>query len=189
MSVPEYMVRVRPIGVSILSVLHAIGGIMAAAFGVVFPFIVYKQPKFQEALVTLGIPLPLLVVGILILAFLGIASGVGMWIGVRWGWYLGSFYYMYSLVRSLSAILTVRLTLAQMPLAEAAAMTRDPQHYYLKFGVRAFIAALIFLYFFKNNVLEYFALKDLARWKVVAAEFGICMAIAVAFTVWGAIAP
>jgi hypothetical protein len=85
----------------------------------------------------------------LFLAILAIASGVGMWTGAKWGWYLGSFYYMYSVIRCIFAIVNVYLLFDQLPADEVTAMSRGPAYHYFKFGGRAVIHALIFLYFFK----------------------------------------
>lgn len=180
MSLPEYMAPSRPLGIAILSVLHCIGGVILAVLAVAFPVFAAKEPELREVLSSIGVPFPLLIVGIVVLVALTLGSGIGMWIGAKWGWYLGSFYYVYSVIRSILAIYNTHLLFETLPPDEVAAMPRGIEFYYFKFGFRAVVHALIYLYFFKVNVLEYFGLKEISRWKVVVIESGICVAIAVA---------
>ncbi len=93
----------RPVGVSILAVLHFIGGILL--FGVQF-LMFANLNAMEESLRTIGIPPALLIVAVMFLAALAIASGVGMWIGTKWGWWLAAFYYVYSIFRNASALLS-----------------------------------------------------------------------------------
>jgi hypothetical protein len=190
MSLPDYMVAARsarPLGISILSVLHFLGGVVLLILAAAFPILTANKPEIAEGMAAVGIPLPLLIAGIVFLAVLAIGSGIGMWIGAKWGWYLGSFYYMYSVVRNILAFLNVYLLVDQMPAAEVAAMTRGPEYHYFKFGGRVVIHALIFLYFFKGNVVEHFGLKDTSGWKVLLIEFGICVGIVAAISLWSSV--
>ncbi|MEX2309687.1 MAG: hypothetical protein WD738_19095 [Pirellulales bacterium] len=192
MSLPDYMISARmqrPLGIAILSVLHFIGGVGLVVLTVAFPIIASRKPEVAEGMAAIGLPLPLLVAGMLFIAVLAIGSAVGMWKGAKWGWYLGSFYYVYSIVRNLSAIVSVYLLFDQMPVEEVAAMQRGPEYHFWKFGLRTVVHALIFLYFFKENVLEYFGLRDVNRLKVVLIEFGICIGTAVAVSLWNLSTP
>ena len=185
MSTTDYITPPRPLGISILSILHFVGGVALAVLAAVLPMIAAGQPEIAETLATIGLPLPLLIAGIFFLAALAIGSAVGMWIGARWGWYLGSFYYVYSIIRNLLAIVTVYYLAAELK-AEDFGASRGPDYHYFKFGVRALIHALIYIYFFKSNVLEYFRLTQVSVVKVILVELAICIAIAIAFSILGA---
>lgn len=183
---PDYLRPPRPVGISILSVLHFLGGAALAVLAGVLPMMAARKPEIAETLATIGMPLPLLIAGILFLASLAIGSAVGMWIGAKWGWYLGSFYYVYSVIRNLLAIVSVYLLVGQLKPEELADAHRGPEYHYLKFSIRAVIHTLIYVYFFKRNVLEYFGLTQISVLKVVVIELVICSSIAIAFSFLGA---
>jgi predicted small integral membrane protein len=185
MSVPDYMVqrKDRPVGISILSVLHFIGGIGAIAMAAFF-LVMLQKPQFAEKFSAIGIPVPLLVAAIVFLGVLGLASSVGMWRGARWGWYLGSFYYAYSILLNVNALLSIGNLFRSFPPDEHANMTHSPSFQYTKFAVRLLISTLIYLYFFKDNVREYFGLHDSKRWIAVAIQFFLCIDIALAIAAW-----
>lgn len=120
----------------------------------------------------LGIPPILLLLGILFLAALGTASGIGMWIGHKWGWWVSSFYYVYGIFRNGAAIATV---IAMSDALEGE--SRGLGFYLVKFGGRIVIHFLILLYLFSENVLGYFDLCDLDKWKAIGTLVAVCLGI------------
>ena len=162
----------RPVGVSILAVLHFVGGILL--FGVQF-LMFANLNAMEESLRTIGIPPALLIVAVMFLAVLAVASGVGMWIGSKWGWWLAAFYYVYSIFRNASALLTI-VAMAD----ELGGGTRGPEYYMIKHGGRIVVHFLLFLYFFKGNVLQFFRLEGLSKPKAIGILVAICIAITVA---------
>ncbi|MCM2373534.1 hypothetical protein [Aporhodopirellula aestuarii] len=167
----------RPVGVTLLAALNFIGGVLL--FGVQF-LLIANLGAMEESLRTVGIPPILMIVGVMFLALLAIASGVGMWLGTKWGWWLASFYYVYSVFRNGSALLTV-ISMADQ-LEDTA---RGPGYYIAKHSVRIVIHALLFLYFFKGNVLAFFGLANLNKGQAVGILIGACTAISVAMTAVG----
>jgi hypothetical protein len=167
----------RPVGISILAVLHFIGGILL--FGSQFLLFANLQ-AMEESLRAIGIPPVLLIIGVMFLAVLAIASGVGMWMGAKWGWWLASFYYVYSIFRNGSALLTVVAMADQLE-----GGSRGPEYYMIKHGVRIIVHFLLFLYFFKGNVLEFFGLETLSKPKAIGVLVGICIAITAAISAIG----
>ena len=166
---PHRRTTTRPVGVSILAVLHLIGGIVL--FGAQFLLIANLQ-AMDESLRSIGIPPVLLIVGVMFLAVLAIASGVGMWMGTKWGWWLAAFYYVYSIFRNGSALLTIVVMADQLESG-----TRSPEYYMIKHGGRIIVHLLLFLYFFKGNVLEFFGMETLSKAKAIGILVGICIAI------------
>jgi hypothetical protein len=169
----------RPVGVSILAVLNLLGGI--AVFGAQFLLLV-NLPSMEEPLRTLGIPPVLLIIGMIFLAVLTFASGVGMWLGTKWGWWLATFYYVYSVFRNASALLTI------MAAADQLEGTRGPEFYLFKHSVRIVISFLLLLYFFKSNVLEFFGMKDVSKAAAGGILLGVGTAITLAMSVIGLMA-
>lgn len=166
---PHRATATRPVGVSILAVLHFIGGILL--FGAQF-LLFANLRAMDESLRSFGIPPALLIIGVMFLAILAIASAVGMWTGTKWGWWLAAFYYVYSIFRNGSALLTVVALADQLE-----GGSRGPEYYMIKYGGRVVVHLLLFLYFFKANVLEYFGMETLSKLKAVGILVGICIAI------------
>ena len=169
----------RPVGVSILSVLHFIGGVLL--FGAQF-LMFANLGAMEESLRSIGIPPALVIIGVMFLAILMIASGVGMWIGTKWGWWLASFYYVYSVFRNGSALFTV-IAMAD----ELENSNRGPEYYLIKHGGRIVIHFLLILYFFKGSVLAFFGLETLSKGKAVGILVGFCIAMTVAMSAIGLI--
>jgi hypothetical protein len=187
MKMPNYIVatRQRPIGVTLLSILAILGGIGFVGLGALTTFFLLStdEPRvIAERLATIGIPLPLLIVGLAFLIVLSIGSGAGMWVGERWGWYLATFGYAYAIVRNLNAIWITHGIFSSLTPADMAAMPHGLGYYYFKFSARVVIAALILLYLFKINVREFFQVRDLPAWKVLAFEAVACSVIVAGVT-------
>jgi len=163
----------RPTGVSILAVLHIIGGIVL--IGVQF-LMFANRDAMEESLRTIGVSSISVVIGVMFLSVLAIASGVGMWLGTRWGWWLATFYYVHSIFGNAMALVTVASLADQLDDA-----THGPKYYFMKHGGRIIVHFLLLLYFFRPNVLEFFALGHLSKPKAIGIQVGLCIAI-VAFT-------
>lgn len=98
----------------------------------------------------------------MLLSVIAFASGIGMWLGTRWGWWCATFYYVYSIARYGNALLLVD------GFAEALEDdSRELESYYFKFGALIVFHFLLLLYFFKPNVVEYFGVSDIHKGKAV----------------------
>lgn len=177
----------RPVGISILAGFHIVGGILGA---IVIVFLVAQlgrkpeaQEGFEQVLAMLGLPPALLVVAIVFIFGLSIASGIVMWKGIKWGWYLGSFYCMYIIVLNVNALFTIPMLMSSASPEELANMSRGPTYYYVKYGGRVIFHILLYLYFFKGNVREFFSLTEQKKWKPVLAELGVCIGIVAVFSI------
>lgn len=173
--------RQRPLGISILAILHLAGGVLLCALQI--PLLA-AVGELQDPLRAAGVPPILLVLGMLFLAVLGITAGVGMWLGKQWGWWFGAFYYVYGVARNAPALGTVAELADDLP--EGA---RGPGYYYAKHGMRILVHLLILLYFFKGNVLAYFGLEEQSKWKAVSALVAACLAVAGVATAISLLAP
>lgn len=164
----------RPLGVSILAVLHLIGGI-----GLFFAqFLLWSRlDAMQQPMETIGIPPVVLLAGVMFLSLLALASGIGLWTGARWGWWAAAFYYVYGIFRNGAAL----LTLAQFA-EHLEGGTRGPEYYFIKHAGRIVVHGLILLYLMKGNVLEFFGQESLSKAKALALLVSICTAIVLATT-------
>ena len=100
----ETMKPIRPLGISILSWLHILGG-AGAGIAMLFLGSQSANPEAQESVAATGISSGLPVFVAVLLCALSFACGVGMWTGRLWGWYLGSFYWMYTILKSVNALI------------------------------------------------------------------------------------
>ena len=174
----------RPIGITLLAVLHLAGATIASCM--IIPTLTQLgQPK--EVYQQIGVH-PAFMTGSIVLALvLGFGSGIGMLMGRAWGWYLGSFYYIYSVAKCANALLMIHAAMAKAISDDASPMSHPPSYYSFRFGFRAGLYVLIYAYFFKANVREYFGLSKRRRWKDVTAEIGVCGIIGLTVSVGSAL--
>ena len=168
--VPDYMqVRDRPLGVTILSVLHLLGGLMILPLlAVLFANSAEAQKPLQE----LGLPFEVLVAGVCLLAVNSVFSGIGLFLGRKWGWWLAAFYYVYSIARHGNALfLTYQLTELD------GGGGRGIGYHRAKFAGRIIVAVLILFYLFRDRVLDYFRFAPGGNLKRLGILVGVCILI------------
>lgn len=176
----------RPIGITILSILHLVGGVglfVVFVFTASVSLLTSRFDNLAQPLEQMGMPVPLLVAGMLFLCVLSVWSAIGMWRGTPWGWWLGSFYYIYAVFRNASALVTV-LMMAE----ELEGSTRGPGYYIFKHTGRIVVHLLLFCYFFRGNVLAYFGLSHINKGKAIWKLIGVCLAIGSFASVWSFLA-
>ncbi len=173
----------RPIGITILSLPHLAGGLIGILFVIFFLPRIQDKPEAFEAMIKMGIPPVLLLVSIVFILVLMCLSGIGLWMRKKWGWFLGSFFYVYSIVRNLNALIVIPSLLSGISPAELSEMTHGPNFYYAKYGIRAIVHTLIYLYFFKQNVCKHFDLHKNRRWVAFIAHCIICIGIVMFFSI------
>jgi hypothetical protein len=138
--------------VGILAVLHVIGGVGTLVLAVGF-----GRP-LGEIGSSLGAPPLLTQLSIVFLGALGLASGVGMWRGAAWGWWLAGFYYLYAIYRNANALFLISGMAEQL-----AGEARGPGYYYVKHVGRIITHSLVLFYLFRENVLAYFGLGQIEK--------------------------
>lgn len=144
----------RPIGITILSILVLVGGI-----GIILTQIKFYA-NLNELSTELGISLIAFFVSVLFLIVLSIGSGIGMWLGKKWGWWLGAFYYVHAILRYVYALITAIIMNEQLK-----DTSRSAEYYLITYMGRIVIHALILRYYFKDNVMEYFNISSYSKVK------------------------
>ena len=177
--------RQRPTGITLLSILSLLGGV-AMLLLLLQQFVISDTDPsaFGSGIGMPGIPSWILLFNVLLLAAVGTGAAIGMWNGTPWGWWLGAFYFMYAVFRNISAFVTV-VNLAD----QFEATERGVNYYLLKYGLRVLINALVFIYFFKGNVLRFFGLEKIAVPKAVGMIVAVCVSIALATMAVGYVTP
>jgi hypothetical protein len=168
----------RPRGITLLAWLHLVGGALAPIVTVFLIFVINRNPEGQAVFGRFGISPILVYLGIVILGALGFASGLGMLRGKTWGWHLGSFYYVYAILRNTNALVMILYIMSRATAEELAGMSHGPNYYVSKHGIRIIVSGLIYTYFYKMNVLQFFGLSERPKWKMITVE--VCIAVIVA---------
>lgn len=139
----------RPFGIWLLSMLHLLGGVLCA---VGMCFVLWES--FASRGAQLEPPSWVMTTFLAIYGFLLLGSGLGMWLGARWGWWLGNFVYMWNLV----------VGLVQIPIllwnSGGSIVTDDPSRL-VQNAISLAVMSLIVLYFFKRSVRDFFRLSSL----------------------------
>lgn len=109
---------------------------------------------------------------VLLLGIIYLGSGIGMWLGKRWGWYLGAICYCYAIIRN---------SFALVQLSQILRVFNDLQQEaglgYFKFFARIIGNGLILSYFFKSNVINYFQVNNRSNWKKAGLVLGVTLII------------
>jgi hypothetical protein len=158
----------RPLGVSILAMLHVIGGVLL--FGVQL-YLVSLLADFDPPR-GIRITPPLIIARIVFFCSILIASGIGMWRGAAWGWWLAGFYHFDGVYLNVITLAMVMRFTEALGDSMAAFETAG----YLG---RLAVHFLILHYFFRRSVLAYFALDRLNKYMAIGIFFGACVAFSV----------
>lgn len=168
----------RPIGVTILAVLHLLGG--AGMLCVIPMMLSVDQQQAAEALDPLGASMGMMIASALLLMGLNLATGIGLFSRAPWGWRLGTFFCVFTIARSLNAM----FTLAELQ-GDFILPGDRLELQFIKFGGRIVINGLLLMYYFRENVLDWFGLRHVHMGRelgqhvaVVMAMFGITTLVA-----------
>lgn len=157
----------RPIGITIISVLCIISGTG------MFVMQLFIDESFVEIISELNIDNFTMIFSIILLASLALIGGIGMLLGKKWGWWVGAFYLIYAVFRYLNVLVQIPLFEIQYEVGSA-----ETTQYYTKYIGRIITNSLLYLYFFKSNVLSYFNLGEIRKRKVVFSHLGIGLVLA-----------
>ncbi len=158
----------RPTGISVLAILFVISGT-----GILILQILFVR-RFGEVSEMIGVSPWYYYLSVGYLGLLYLFSGILMWKGDRRGWWLGAYSQLYGILRSANVLLTIPSLIEQYGMPSA-----DISTHYTKHLIRIVLYLLIFLYFYKTNVLAYFGLTGISRAKSAAYLIGVIVVTAV----------
>lgn len=163
----------RPLGVSILAVLHAISSPFVF---VAMLLLTGHVGETREGLEIAGASPAALVMGVYLIVCVGAVSGFGMWLGAQWGWWCATFLYVFGIFRNISMLVAMATSLDAIP---AGAI--DFEYQVFKYVVRSLLSVLLILYLLKDNVLEFFDLYDLQKGAAIRRLISISGAVTLLF--------
>jgi hypothetical protein len=147
-----------------LATLYLVGG---AGVVILLVPLVEKSDDLKDPLRAAGISAIYLFISILLLGLLGIAAGIGLWSRTKWGWWLGAYYSVYAIARSITAIAAIAAMSEELP-----GGSRTITNHYAKHSGRIAVQVLILAYLFKGPVLEHFQLAGLSKRKAILKLIG-----------------
>ncbi|MFO0896331.1 MAG: hypothetical protein U0836_02780 [Pirellulales bacterium] len=157
-----------PLGVTFYALACTISAfvgwpIVAALAG----YFAYARPDLIDRMSKVSpFPLPVLILGLLLLWALSGIAGVGLMRRKEWGWWTAGFMQVYGVFRNVSAILLPTLMGVAAP----------PGHS-TKYRIRITVNLVLLGYFFSPKVFRFFGLENSSRLRalleMVAAGFAI----------------
>ncbi|MFA5793703.1 MAG: hypothetical protein WC980_01340 [Candidatus Brocadiia bacterium] len=145
----------RPIIIKIILIL-LIWENLVFVLGLADTFIVHKSWS------SFLIPSIILLAYAYIAGLLSLVSTIGVWRAKKWGWWTGALYFIFLVIINISLFIPLPGFIgmfSQSPLGIS---------FYIERVCWGLFSALIFLAFFKDNVLEYFGFQQLPKTKVIA---------------------
>jgi len=167
----------RPVGVTLLGILYTVLGLLGAA-GCAALLVFPTMPALQlvrAVLAQLGLASTVQLIWGGVVSLLCLAAGLGLWSADPWGWWLGGLLMAYSALESGSVLLGAA-GLMQQPATRAVGTPLV-----IRYGAQTFLAVMVFLYYFKRNVIEYVGLR---RQSKLAALAILIPAAVIAFAGW-----
>ncbi|WP_051250371.1 hypothetical protein [Paenibacillus harenae] len=155
----------RPFGVKIIAILMILGGIM---------LIITQLSAFRvlsEISLLIGVSSLFFQVAVGFLGLLGVAGGVGMWLGKKWGWWLAIFYFAYSLTRNFNVLFSIP------GITEQYAASGNAAGHYVKYGLRVLWNILLLYYMCRENTTSFFKTTETNKLNALLTVFGICAGI------------
>jgi len=159
----------RPVGIWILSGLHLFVGLLFVAATAFFVFEFASGGENRSHL-----PFWFVIALSAFMATLGTTSSIGMWRGTKWGWWLATYYYVWTVLDVLSEK-AFALWNSEQPI-----MTLLPE-VLLRKAVPLGVCVLIILYLLKRSVCEFFRL-ELRRAYIALAVLALIATVVLAAT-------
>lgn len=163
----------RPFGVTILSVLGILSGVLGSLV-VVMSFA--SQANLDELTQQVGMPPWLFLGSLAFTALMSFFSGVGMWGGKRWGWWLASFGFVYAIFKDANAVWMIPTLIERYGTPD-----RGAAFYYAKYGFRILLSAVILAYLYRPKVRGFFYLQVSKLWSLAVLVGSVLAVFALMF--------
>jgi hypothetical protein len=100
-------------------------------------------------------------------ALLGVLSGVGMFVGKKWGWWVSLYFFLDGAKRYITRLILIPQAI------ELANITGSSSYYYFREGSKATYYVLAVVYLFNITVMDYFEIDKEKRKKYIVTISGI----------------
>ncbi|MFM9278937.1 hypothetical protein [Paenibacillus jiagnxiensis] len=156
-----------PISVKLLSALLAIGGaILLITQAALFS-------RFSELSSLLGVSGWVVQGAVAFLGGLGVAAGIGLWLGRQWGWWIALFYFAYAVCRNINAMISIP------GLYEAYGSEGDVSMMasYIKYGFRTLWDVLLLYWLCRDTAAYHCGTQHVKKGKALLIVFGASLII------------
>ncbi|MCK5242222.1 hypothetical protein KAR34_07210 [bacterium] len=171
----EQTIKKQPLGITVLSLFHLISGFIVLTtssliwlyldrISVLFALIFTPAERFISAGLIAGIVL--------------ILSGVLLWKGDKWGYFIASFHYLVGAVQNITTILFLPLFMTSLFPNGNPQMLILPKAFYWFYGIQVAPQLLLFAYLCLPSIREYFRVKNHSLGKIILIQLGACVAVA-----------
>ncbi|MBN1594887.1 hypothetical protein JW933_03070 [candidate division FCPU426 bacterium] len=170
----KQVLKKRPLGIIVLSLFHMVSGLFVLLIACLTWVFLDKINIFFSLLVT---PAERFITSGLIACLVLVISGVLMWRGDTWGYYLGSFHYLAGALQNINTLLMLPFFLSSVYPNVEPVILITPQLFFAFYGLQGLLQALIYLYFFKRSVRVYFRVEEQNHWRFLIIQLIICLGI------------
>lgn len=152
----------RPKGITVLSVLNIIAGLVVLVFTIATTIIVNPFDGIIDYTIIYSIALKTILYGIVPLAL-----AIGMMRGSRWSWWVAGFFYLYYIARNVFGILEVVQN-------HDLYMNIDGGfgRYISREVLRVAFGAIVYMYLISDDVINFFKVKISSRWRATGVILG-----------------
>ena len=139
-----------------LGALFAIGGF----FGLLSPLF---MPSLISGSASLSFSLDYFSLSTLV-NVVNLATGIGMWRGKAWGWWMGALSFLHGVMQNTRFLLAINGFIA---ISIPSSWARQPGYFTTVYLLGSIVQLAIFAYFFKLNVRTYFGVENRPIWQQV----------------------
>ena len=144
----------RPKAITLLASIYLCSGMTT------FAIIVWQVGDVMQWLTTVSVIQIPVYLFILVPGWLPIVAGIGLWYGKSWGWWATTFCIAYMIARHGLSL----WQLLMIAMSDGLSNMVMPRHYFT-YGLLIILYSCLLLYFYKRDILVYFALEPVSRWK------------------------
>ncbi|WP_138752657.1 hypothetical protein [Paenibacillus sinopodophylli] len=155
----------RPLGVKIIAILMIVSGtilLITQSIAVIM---------LNERSVLHGVSSLIFQSVFGFLGLLGLAGGVGMLIGKKWGWWLAVFHFAYYLTLHLNMLVSIP------GITEQHAVSGNGTRHYFKNGIQVLWNVLLLRYMCRDYTMSFFKMSDTNTLKAIGGVFCIVAVI------------
>ena len=161
----------RPLGISILAGVHLLVALLLVVATIILIW------AADSVVITVGNSPMWFVYGLFaLITVVALSTSIGMWLGVRWGWWLAAFYYVWGVLGVVAQFLVLFWQVDQWDVQTIASALPGRL-------IQLAIHALILLYLFKGSVRDFFRLRFLRIHQALIPMAIVAIALLVAHLV------
>jgi hypothetical protein len=156
--------RQRPIGITLLAFLQILSGLVLGGTRVLMLIDVYLDAKGP---ISFSTSFAIAASAEIIISTLAIVSGIGLLVGKRWGWWLGTLHWSWRICRDgvLPLVMPLFTTaLSRSAITDHVGSSRAP-------GI-LFVGIFILAYMFRENVWTFFHFRPFHKSWILLSVFG-----------------